>query len=60
MKRPFDVTITREVSYTIYNIEANTPEEAESIAEDEVFDSNDIDFGDIISVDTVPSEDEQL
>lgn len=59
MKQPFNVTITREVTYTIYDVVANTPEEAETIAEDEDIYGIDLHLGDVCYSDTVPSEEDE-
>jgi hypothetical protein len=58
-KQNFNVRITREVSYTIYNVVANTPEEAESIAEQEQPVGLDFQYGDVCYFDTVPSEEDE-
>jgi hypothetical protein len=61
-KQRFNVTITREVTYTVSDVLANTPEEAELIAEEQLpteFDLLPSAFGDTIQVETVPSEDDE-
>lgn len=58
-KQLFNVHVTREVTYTIYDVEANTPEEAESIATQDDPVGLDFQYGDIIYTDTLPSEEDE-
>jgi peroxiredoxin len=58
MKRLYDVEITREVTYTVCGVSANTPEEAESIAEQEDFQGMLLESSDVVSAIAYPSDEE--
>jgi hypothetical protein len=58
-KQLFNVTITREVTYTIYDVVANSPEEAESIAESEDLFGLELEKGDLCHTDVLPSEEDE-